>query len=397
VPQQLLISVASSIISLGTLAAASAAHAQPSLAAIRFFGTGVGPPGQQDRVRIPIDDNLPPPTANASAPADIGTASFTIEFWLRGTLTDNPTSSWGGAQSRPNFDWILGNTIIDRDIWGSSERDWGISIAGGRVRFGTGRGDTAPQDPENTIEYMRIVLDDTWRHVAVVRDAASGRKHIYIDGTLDYSSPPNVSRADLSYPDQGVANPVTPWGPFVVIAAEKHDAGVEYPSFRGYVDEVRLWSVARTSTQIATDRRRAVPSGPGLVGLYRFEEGSGTTTADSSGSGSPAGQVIAGVPGNAQWVLRSADVFNTAPLIAACSRADLSDIGDTGAGPDAQLTVDDIIAFVNTFSDASGCPAAPPCNRADLADIGDTGTGADGQLTVDDIIAFVNAFSDGCP
>jgi hypothetical protein len=81
---------------------------------------------------------------------------------------------------------------------------------------------------------------------------------------------------------------------------------------------------------------------------------------------------------------------------AGCNRADITDIGDTGAGPDNQLTVDDIIAFVNTFGDATGCPGAAPCNRADITDIGDTGAGADGQLTVDDIIAFVNAFGDGC-
>lgn len=38
---------------------------------------------------------------------------------------------------------------------------------------------------------------------------------------------------------------------------------------------------------------------------------------------------------------------------AACSIADITDIGDTGAGPDGQLTVDDFIAYVNAFS--NGC------------------------------------------
>jgi hypothetical protein len=82
-----------------------------------------------------------------------------------------------------------------------------------------------------------------------------------------------------------------------------------------------------------------------------------------------------------------------------CNRADITDIGDTGAGPDDQLTVDDIIAFINTFGDEIGCPGTPgvACNRADITDIGDTGAGPDGQLTVDDIIAFINAFGDGCP
>ncbi len=92
--------------------------------------------------------------------------------------------------------------------------------------------------------------------------------------------------------------------------------------------------------------------------------------------------------------------------LAPCT-ADLTDVGDTGSGPDNQATVDDMIAFVNAFSDASGCPAPPPtppappstglaCNLADITDVGDTGAGPDAQLTVDDVIAFVNAFSDGC-
>lgn len=76
--------------------------------------------------------------------------------------------------------------------------------------------------------------------------------------------------------------------------------------------------------------------------------------------------------------------------------ADVTDVGDTGAGPDGQVTVDDLIAFVNAFGDATGCPGPAPCNLADLTDIGQTGAGPDGQLTVDDIIAFVNAFGEGC-
>ncbi len=86
-----------------------------------------------------------------------------------------------------------------------------------------------------------------------------------------------------------------------------------------------------------------------------------------------------------------------APLPVQCSLADITDIGDTGAGPDGQLTVDDIITFVNAFSDEIGCPGTAPCNIADVTDVGDTGAGPDGQLTVDDVIAFVNAFSNGCP
>jgi hypothetical protein len=146
--------------------------AQGSQFGLRFFGTGVGPPGQQDRVRIQIDDDAP--GADASAPCDVGAGDFTIEFWMRGTLADNPTSNDGGDNESFDIRWINGNIIVDRDIFGGSERDWGVSLAGGFVRFGVGRGDSGGA-LENTIEGDVNTLDGQWRHVACVRDAGAGR------------------------------------------------------------------------------------------------------------------------------------------------------------------------------------------------------------------------------
>jgi hypothetical protein len=101
-----------------------------------------------------------------------------------------------------------------------------------------------------------------------------------------------------------------------------------------------------------------------------------------------------GIGGNYQISLTGVCYPSTS---SACSLADVTDIGNTGAGPDGILTVDDIITFVNTFGDATGCPGVGPCNLADVTDIGNTGAGPDGELTVDDIIAFVNTFGEGCP
>lgn len=56
-----------------------------------------------------------------------------------------------------------------------------------------------------------------------------------------------------------------------------------------------------------------------------------------------------------------------------CSLADLSEIGGTAENPglaDGQLTVDDLIVFVNAFSDGLGCPGHTPCNLADVTAIG---------------------------
>ncbi len=84
---------------------------------------------------------------------------------------------------------------------------------------------------------------------------------------------------------------------------------------------------------------------------------------------------------------------------AGCNLADITEVGGTEefpGNPDGQLTVDDLILFVNLFSAATGCPGTAPCNRADVTGIGGSGAAPDGELTVDDLIEFVNAFSTGC-
>jgi hypothetical protein len=55
------------------------------------------------------------------------------------------------------------------------------------------------------------------------------------------------------------------------------------PSFNGCVDEIRVWNTARTQTQIqATMCQKLTGSESGLVIYWKFDEGSGTTIANSS-------------------------------------------------------------------------------------------------------------------
>lgn len=295
---------------------------QGSQFALRFYGTGVGPPGQQDRALFAVDDNQAGPAGNT--PIDIGAGDFTIEFWLRGRLQDNNTVNGGGGVEAFDFSWIFGNIILDRDIWCGSERKYGISLAGGLVRFGTAGGDAAPQDSDHTMEGSVPVLDDQWHHVALVRDSTSGTKYIYVDGALDFASSPGVSTAELSYPDAGIPvtpgqcspGQLTPYGWFLVLAAEKHDAGPDFPSFNGFMDELRIWTVALTAPTIADRQNQVLPGNTvGLVGYYRFEEGSGTLLQDSSNAGAPVGQLIAGTSGNGEWVSFAVDPNNVAPVM----------------------------------------------------------------------------------
>ena len=52
--------------------------------------------------------------------------------------------------------------------------------------------------------------------------------------------------------------------------------------FNGFLDELRVWNVARTATQIKDSYKRPMAGNEtGLVGYWKFDEASGTTTADA--------------------------------------------------------------------------------------------------------------------
>ncbi len=56
--------------------------------------------------------------------------------------------------------------------------------------------------------------------------------------------------------------------------------------FNGKMDELRLWNIVKTPTQIQADMSKIIPANSaGLVAYYRFDEVSGNTASDASGNG----------------------------------------------------------------------------------------------------------------
>lgn len=83
-----------------------------------------------------------------------------------------------------------------------------------------------------------------------------------------------------------------------------------------------------------------------------------------------------------------------------CCIADLVGLGGYPIA-DGQLTLDDILTFVNAYNESEGCPNANllpglSCNQADITGIGGLPAKPDGQLTLDDILAFIDAYNEGC-
>ncbi|MBL8058066.1 MAG: LamG domain-containing protein, partial [Anaerolineales bacterium] len=239
--------------------------------ALRFFGHGVS---DIDRVKIRLDA--------PARPVDVG-GDFTVEFWLKADAGANASSN---AQCGTNDGWIYGNIVVDRDIYGAGDYgDYGVALSAGRMVFGASVGGAG-----NTLCGGVVVADGQWHHVALTRQSSTGQLRIYVDGQLDAQG--SGPAGNLSYRDGRGGQPDDP---YLVLGAEKHDAGAQFPSFSGWLDELRVSTTLRYSGSFSP------PAGPftpdaGTAALYHFDEGpAGACTGlvlDSSGA--------AGGPSNGQ-------------------------------------------------------------------------------------------------
>jgi glucose/arabinose dehydrogenase len=255
------------LIGLATAMLAAPAHAGHSL---RFGGTGSN---DVDRVKIRIDD---PANALPGPRIDVGAGDFTLELWVKGTLADNaaPAVACGANQA-----WINGNIVVDRDRY-NQDRKFGLSFANGRAVFGVSGAGTG----DRTLCGTSNVLDGQWHHVAVQRRRADGFLWLYVDGALEAQV--DGPDGDVSYPDNGVpgnfcGGPCNNSDPFLVIGAEKHDAGAAFPSFDGFVDELRVSAVLRYPPASFSRPRAPFVPDSATVALYHFDEGLGATLFDA--------------------------------------------------------------------------------------------------------------------
>lgn len=252
---------------------------------LRFYGNGVNAPGK-DRVEIRID--------GPARPADVGADDFTLEFWMKAVLSENNNGHVCGTASD---DWINGHIVVDRDIYGNGDYgDYGISLASGRIAFGVHNGSSG-----FTLCGTTNVADGQWHHIAVQRCRSDGYLWLFVDGQLQAQA--DGPNGDISYRDgRGGA----PKDPFLVLGAEKHDAGAAYPSYRGFMDELRLSNVLRYFGNFTRPSGPFVPDAS-TVALYHFDEAGGATITDSSGAvGGPSSGMMQ-VGGNPSGPVRSTD------------------------------------------------------------------------------------------
>ncbi|MBP9113614.1 MAG: LamG domain-containing protein [Polyangiaceae bacterium] len=113
--------------------------------------------------------------------------------------------------------------------------------------------------------------DGSWHHVAATLGAVGGQ-NLYVDGVLQ--STQAATKASAFTSDSTVRAGYGYIGAVGVLTY-----------FAGDLDEIRVWNVERTATEIASNRATTInPATAGLQYYWKLDEtGTSTTTADSKG------------------------------------------------------------------------------------------------------------------
>ena len=207
----------------------------------------------------------------------LGAATFTLEAWIKREGTGIATGTGN-----------LGITAIPLVTKGMAQSDGsnldmnyflGIDSATGVLAadFEEGVGGTGPLGLNHPVMGSTVILNNVWYHVAASYDG--NKWQLFVNGILDRELVVGQPvRADsIQHAAIGTA-----LGSGGVVGSGTQGF------FNGVMDEVRIWTGARTQTQIQEGMSGEIMSAPGLLGRWGLNEGSGgagTATADSSGFG----------------------------------------------------------------------------------------------------------------
>jgi len=233
------------------------------------FGTNVagGNDAAQARVNVPYNTDIP-----------AGNSPRTIEFWAYVL-----TSSWSADT---NTMFFYGSNNRNNDGFGL---DFGATMNGMGTIDPFTNGSTDPQGDNKASGLMTNA--NQWAHFAMVWD---GSKLLgYVNGVE------KVSVTISSMLHTGMTALVI--------------GGYPPAYFNGYIDEFRVWNVARSASEImSTMSHPLVGNEAGLTAYWKFDEGTGTTVADSvttaGHTAHPGTLAASSTANNPTWVV------STAPL-----------------------------------------------------------------------------------
>ena len=206
-------------------------------------------------VAVPDAPVLSPPSA------------MTLEFWIRFDSVD------------------AGQYGVVKD--NGSQRQYGIGLNGsnspGPLRRMRAYLATNPNGL-NTVDGGTVIPFNTWMHVAETYEGST--LQLYLNGVLDGSKV--INQPILTN----------------TIVFTMGDNAEQVYSLHGQLDEVRLWNVARSQSQIQNAMSVELTGAEtGLVGYWPLDEGSGNVAHDRTSNGNNGQLGLASGPGAPAWVL----------------------------------------------------------------------------------------------
>lgn len=215
----------------------------------------------------------------ADDPALDGFNDFTIEFWVRGAFQT-------GYQSLAYKLTAWSGTLLDDA--------WSVAVFNGVPTVELVTGGAITTQSGNT-----TVTDNTWHHFALARTGSA--VSMYIDGTLDVAFS-HLGQLNDSPPPLTIGSATGPNGP------GQH--------FNGEIDEVRVWNLYRTQTEIQNSMGvNLVGNEVGLVGYWQFNSGTGQWAVDTSIPmyDGTLGTTSGAEPSDPQWVASGAPTACATP------------------------------------------------------------------------------------
>lgn len=187
--------------------------------------------------------------ANASlAP---GVATLTAEAWV------NFTNS-GSYKTIIDKRWPLTNSDDVYSVMISPTNQVYVQVGGSNLSIAA----------TIYLTSVTVLQPNEWYHIALVVNSSNPYVSIYINGVPDITSAVNPGTINTS---AGTLN----------IGRSPYSGGIEY--FLNRIDEVRIWNTARTQNQIRDSMcKKLKGTEAGLMGYWRLDEGTGTTTADAT-------------------------------------------------------------------------------------------------------------------
>jgi len=238
------------------------AFASIAAAGFLFFEKGHGKQAATtSETNAAVAVNIPSPT-NADCSLRFDGHHGHLSIASTGSLTGTFTVECWVLDHKPN----LGGTILSSRI----TNDFGMDIKFRQAkRFHADIGDGSKWLVKNanaTYAYQ----GDTWYHLAYV--VTTNSYSIYVNSKLEDKAAIFPAGNPMLYDaSHGLC-----------IGMDNRDAD----DLDGNIAELRIWQTARTQNQIESNMNRTLSGNqPGLMGYWRFAEGSGTVTADSSGHG----------------------------------------------------------------------------------------------------------------